>query len=79
MRWSLRMTDAADGITGRISHVIMMGALLMALFMSEDTITLCRAAPLPAAVIFKRTKSDFYIQICMLMYLSNLEKKNEDE
>ena len=79
MRWSLRMTDAADGITGRISYVIMMGALLMALFMAEDTITLCRTNQPPAAVIFKRRKSDFYIQTCMLMFFSNLEKRTEDE
>ena len=27
----------------------------------------------------EKKESDFYIQIFMFMYLSNLEKKNEDE
>ena len=44
VRWSFCMTDTAEGITGRISHVIMIGALLMALFMAEDMITLCHAS-----------------------------------
>ena len=73
---SLPMTDAADRL---LSHVNVSSSLLMTLFMAEDRITLCRTRQPPAAVIFKRRKSDFYIQICMLMFLSDLEKKTEDE
>ena len=35
--------------------------------------------PREAAVIFKRSKSYFYIQTSMLMFLSDLEKRTEAE
>ena len=35
--------------------------------------------PREAAVIFKRRKSNFYIQTCMIMFFSDLEKRTEAE
>ena len=49
LRRFLNVIDAADGITGRVSHVIMNGALLMALSMEEDTDNIVPYKPAPSS------------------------------
>ena len=51
----------------------------MALSTAEETITLCGARQPTAAVTFKTRKGDFQIQTYMLIVLSDLQKRTENE